>query len=765
MLAAYDSKKFVYFPIHFEPYFDETKQKLCKNVRYPMGWNKTATSVRPENGTENVAILTGKVSNLTVVDFDDMKSYEHCCELCPELAQRYTVLSRRGVHLYFAYDDNLVTTADCFTVPGVDIRNDGGCIIAPPSYYNFDGETFRYEVYIDGPIEAMPESLMGMVTHKGKKDGKLERPVSKSEALNVINDTIKTYETLIDLLSVARADSYSTWSHVGFAIHHVFGQGGEGLFHRFSQKSYKYRSSDVSNWFATIKERRKGFTERSLHYWAKEDSPLHYAESFGITPRRLLQNGDNINHADTAKCYDSIRSQQFVYSNKCWYKYEDTNLIVKLGKEHPDALRSSISDVLQREVKKALNEVPHDDEHYRALVMKALKCHKTLGTNSFINGTIDYLRTLYTDNTFSNLIDTNTSLLAFADGQVMDYEHKIIRPVDRWDYVMKTTRRTLSEVARPELREWLHRELLTIFNTEEMVRYWKEHTAMSFFRNHFEKFYCHTGTGGNGKGILFTLLSAALGEYYLQADNEFLTSTYKSGAPNPTLSRAKGVRFFVTSEPSSEATDGAKMKLSTELIKALTGRDPINVRTLYEESVDWVPTFTTFLLCNMIPEMTKVDGGMRRRFIKIDYPNTFSEHPMEGEKKADMTLKARITEPEVVNEFLLMMWETACGFTEFHYPQSVLHSTDKCLNDEDKVRVWLREYMEKVEELPRKKKGEQDTRITKADAHTMFKRDMKAAMGAKAFHYQMREELKVKEAKNLGKEYYLIKPRDEEDEE
>jgi len=94
-----------------------------------------------------------------------------------------------------------------------------------------------------------------------------------------------------------------------------------------------------------------------------------------------------------------------------------------------------------------------------------------------------------------------------------------------------------------------------------------------------------------------------------------------------------------------------------------------------------------------------------------------------------------------------------------------LHSTDKCLNDEDKVRVWLREYMEKVEELPRKKKGEQDTRITKADAHTMFKRDMKAAMGAKAFHYQMREELKVKEAKNLGKEYYLIKPRDEEDEE
>lgn len=764
MLATYDSKQFVYFPIHFEPFFDEEKNKLCKNVRFPMGWAKTVTSTHPTNGTENVAILTGKVSNLTVIDFDDMKSYEHCCDLCPELAQRYTVRSKNGVHVYFTYHDNLINTTDCFTVPGIDIRNDGGCIIAPPSCYMYDGVTYRYELYIDGPIEAIPESLMEMVSYKGKKDGTIERPVSKSEALNVINDTIKTYETLIDLLSVERATNYTTWSHVGFALHHVFDQGGEGLFHRFSQKSYKYRYSSVSDWFATIKERKNGFTERSLHYWAKEDSPLPYAELFGITPRRLLQNGDNINHADTAKCYHSISSQRFVYSNKCWYKYEDTNLIVKLGKENPDALRSSISDTLQREVKKALNEIPHDDEHYREMVKKALKCHKTLGTTTFINGTIDYLRTLYTDNTFSQLIDTNMNLLAFADGLVMDYEQKNIRPVDRWDYVMKTTRRTLSQVSRPAIRQWLNQELLTIFNTEEMVRYWKEHTAMAFFRNHFEKFYCHTGRGGNGKGVLFTLFAAALGDYYLQADNEFLTSTYKSGAPNPTLSRARGVRFFVTSEPSSEATDGARMKLSTELIKALTGRDPINVRNLYEESVDWVPTFTTFLLCNMIPEMTKVDGGMRRRFVKMDYPNKFSENPLEGEKKANMALKAQMKEPEVVNEFLLMMWEVACGFTEFHYPESVLHSTDKCLNDEDKVRVWLNGFMERLEELPRKKKGEADTRITTSDAHTMFKQDMKTGMGAKAFHYQMREELKIREQKVGGREYYYIKRKEEEEE-
>jgi len=761
ILATYDSLGYIYFPIHFQPkYNDKKKDGVDKGTQFPRGWTSITTSERGQN----VAILTGKASGITVVDFDDMDSYHACCERVPELEYYYTVRSKNGVHVYFTYQEGLANDSDCFTLPGIDIRNDGGCILAPPSSYTFNGTTYRYEVMTDGAVEEMPESLLEMVKVKGKKDNEV-RPVSRANMIDVMNDQLKTTYALLDLLSVDRATQYGSWSQVGFALHQSQGAMAEEFFHYFSKKSYKYNSSKVSEWFATIKTRRDGFTERSLHYWAKQDSPIEYAEKFGITPRRLLYNGDGINHADTAKCYDSITSQKFIYSNKCWYKYDLNNLIVKLGKENPDALRSSISDTLQREIKKALNEIPHNDEHYKDTVKKALKCHKILGTTTFINGTIDYLRTIYTDNSFSQLIDTNTNLIAFADGLVMDYGMKVIRPVEQWDYVMKTTRRTLNEESSPVMREWIHKELLNIFDTEEMVQYWKEHIAMSFFRNNFQKFYCHTGTGGNGKGILFTLLAQALGDYYLQADNEFLTSTYKSGAPNPTLARAKGVRFFVTSEPSSEASDGGKMKLSVELIKALTGRDPINVRTLYEESTEWIPTFTSFLLCNLIPELTKVDGGIRRRFMKVDYPNTFSEKPKAGEKKADVTLSDRIAQPEVVNEFLLMMWETACSFTDFHYPESVLRSTEKCLDDEDKVRVWLREYMETMEELPRKKKGEEDTRITKADAHTMFKRDMKTGMGAKAFHYQMREELKIGVAGSMGKEYYLIKQRVFQDEE
>ena len=60
-------------------------------------------------------------------------------------------------------------------------------------------------------------------------------------------------------------------------------------------------------------------------------------------------------------------------------------------------------------------------------------------------------------------------------------------------------------------------------------------------------------------------------------------------------------------------------------------------------------------------------------------------------------------------------------------------------------------------------KGEEDTRITKAEAHTMFKRDMKTGMGAKAFHYQRREELKIEVSASKGKEFYLIRRREDEE--
>ena len=460
----------------------------------------------------------------------------------------------------------------------------------------------------------------------------------------------------------------------------------------------------------------------------------------------------NPSHIDMARCFTSQVVQEFVFSQGIWFYYNENNTIIRLGKTHPDKLKTQVSDFLQKQVHELVKQLQIDDDHYSVYLKLAGGAHKIFGDSKWTNGVIDYIREQYSDHCFYSMIDTNMDLLAFSNGLLLDYGTKEIRKIQQEDYIMKTTKNPLTQESSEGHRKFILKELKNIFDSDEMVQYWLETISYALFRNDCERLYCHTGSGGNGKGVLFGLVREALGDYYYQAPNEFLTTTYKADAPNSTLANSRGVRIFMTSEPSLESSDGRGMKLGTDLIKALTGRDPINARDLYESANrPFVPTFTVFLQCNTIPDFTSVDGGLRRRFEKMDYPNRFVEEPKRGnEKLIDYTLKEKLKEYAIVNEFILLLWDTAKPFVEFHRPASVSASTKLLLDDADRVLCWLEEKMEKVDVLPSK-----DERITKAEALRMFMADTGVRMTPKKFHDQM----KVNEIgiKKTGVEFYLLK--------
>lgn len=87
---------------------------------------------QPQGG---LAILTGRVSQLVVLDFDDLAIYERFANQLPELINTYTVRSAgRGTpHLYFK-----MTTAGLATrhERGVDVLADGCYVVAPPTIIN-----------------------------------------------------------------------------------------------------------------------------------------------------------------------------------------------------------------------------------------------------------------------------------------------------------------------------------------------------------------------------------------------------------------------------------------------------------------------------------------------------------------------------------------------------------------------------------------------------------------------------------------------------
>ena len=109
-----------------------------------------------------LGILTGKINDLTVIDFDT-KDNDLMMTLY-EIAPTRVIMTRKGFHLYYRYiDDPILAQGTVRFQGGVDVRNDGGIIFAPP--------TPNYIVSNDVEIATLtPEALEAIrpyaITHK-----------------------------------------------------------------------------------------------------------------------------------------------------------------------------------------------------------------------------------------------------------------------------------------------------------------------------------------------------------------------------------------------------------------------------------------------------------------------------------------------------------------------------------------------------------------------------------------------------------------------
>ena len=87
----------------------------------------------------NIGIVTGAISGITVVDVDGDEGKESLSKAGIRLPETYTVKTPNGWHYYYKYN-NLFKTGAGF-LNHVDVRNDAGYVVAPPSI--FDGKNYH----------------------------------------------------------------------------------------------------------------------------------------------------------------------------------------------------------------------------------------------------------------------------------------------------------------------------------------------------------------------------------------------------------------------------------------------------------------------------------------------------------------------------------------------------------------------------------------------------------------------------------------------
>lgn len=84
----------------------------------------------------NVGIVTGEISGLVVLDIDGKEGLENLAALNFEIPETFMVeTGGGGQHHYFAYPPGGLSNSASKIAPKVDIRADGGFVVAPPSMH------------------------------------------------------------------------------------------------------------------------------------------------------------------------------------------------------------------------------------------------------------------------------------------------------------------------------------------------------------------------------------------------------------------------------------------------------------------------------------------------------------------------------------------------------------------------------------------------------------------------------------------------------
>jgi len=128
----------------------------------------------------NIAIATGAVSGVFVIDIDGLDAEIELRRLEAkhgELPATVEVITARGRHIYFQMPETPVRNSAGKIAPGIDVRGDGGYVLAPPSVHP-SGKRYEWSVDCASTFAPAPDWLLAKITDA---DGNSAAPKPPSE--------------------------------------------------------------------------------------------------------------------------------------------------------------------------------------------------------------------------------------------------------------------------------------------------------------------------------------------------------------------------------------------------------------------------------------------------------------------------------------------------------------------------------------------------------------------------------------------------------
>lgn len=124
------------------------------------------------DGDLNVGVITGAVSGLVVVDADSEQAVKTVESLIATDTLR--VKTGKGQHFYFRYPDGHDVRNRAGILPRVDVRANGGYVVAPPSVHP-SGSQYRW-LNMGAPVADIPHDLLQFIEGAHPKSEAVRTP-------------------------------------------------------------------------------------------------------------------------------------------------------------------------------------------------------------------------------------------------------------------------------------------------------------------------------------------------------------------------------------------------------------------------------------------------------------------------------------------------------------------------------------------------------------------------------------------------------------
>lgn len=630
-----------------------------------------------QNPRYNIGIATGNKSNgLVVIDLDVDKNkgidgYEVLRDWQNkhgELPETWQSITGRGGYHYF-YKDTITHSNKVGLYEGVDIRGEGGYIVAPPSVhpngntYEWEQEPKEYEIaQVDDIVNDFFKGEKQRIDSEHKTNFKVPELIPEGKRVDTIVRLIASLRTKgLDDDAIKAAVRVENEKRCNPPLKEK--ELEKAVFPAL-KRDWQVNSPYYNN-FNAMNENDNKYVNEVL----KKLNELNAVERFPMNDR------------GSADLFATIFKNVSRYNptKKDWMYYDKTRWTADTEGMRAKRNAKMLADVLVRYSVTA--SLP--DDKRQSYIKYAAGMMNYRNRNVMITDAKDL-------NFFENteldkddfLINCRNCVLDLSEDQPKVLEHNadlLLSKICNASYNPAATctlwEKTVNEIMQGDTAKIKYLQKMS-------GRFLTGDTSE-------EEFYIFFGaTTRNGKSTITEILLYLLGDYATTISPESLAikANKDSRTASPDIAKLAGTRLVVASEPPR------RMLFDSSLVKTLTGRDTVSARFLHENEFQFKPKFKLILNSNYLPVISDKTVFSSNRVKVVPFERHFTE------KEQNKHLKEQLQQE--IDGILNWCIQGLSLYRKegLEPPTAVQIATHEYSEDSDKIGKFISECLEKSDQ-------------------------------------------------------------------